>query len=80
MLDVNRTFTPSEAAVASGVPLKTAYAALATLLARHSQVHRSKLVGGMRSTNPMFRSTDDQFRSFLSNRGRFAVAIPPNAS
>jgi DHA2 family multidrug resistance protein len=46
-----------------------AYATLATLLARRSQVHRSELVGGMRSTNPMFRSTDDQFRSFLSNRG-----------
>ena len=46
-----------------------AYATLATLLARRSQVHRSELVGGLRATNPMFRSTDQQYRSFLSSNG-----------
>jgi MFS transporter, DHA2 family, multidrug resistance protein len=46
-----------------------AYATLATLLARRSQVHRSELVDGMRRTNPLFRSTDAQFRSFLASRG-----------
>ena len=46
-----------------------AYATLATLLARRSQVHRSELVGGFRSTNPFFRSTDAQVRNFLRNHG-----------
>lgn len=52
-----------------------AYAMLATILARRSQVHRSELVGGMRGTNPLFRSTDAQFRSVLSNYG---VASTPS--
>ena len=43
-----------------------AYAMLATMLARCSQVHRSELVGGVSGTNPLFRSTDAQFRGVLS--------------
>jgi MFS transporter, DHA2 family, multidrug resistance protein len=46
-----------------------AYATLATLLARRSQVHHSELVGGVRGTNPAFRSTDAQFQSFLRSHG-----------
>jgi MFS transporter, DHA2 family, multidrug resistance protein len=46
-----------------------AYAMLATMLARRSQVHRSELVSGISRTNPLFRSTDAQFRSFLGSHG-----------
>jgi DHA2 family multidrug resistance protein len=51
-----------------------AYATLATLLARREQVHRSELVGRVGGINPVFRSTDEQFQSFLSSRG---VAATP---
>ncbi len=46
-----------------------AYAMLATMLARRSQVHRSELVGTFNRTNPTFRSTDARFRSLLSGYG-----------
>ena len=46
-----------------------AYATLATMLSRRSQVHRSELVGAFSGTNPTFRSTDTQFRSLLSGYG-----------
>ena len=46
-----------------------AYATLATMLSRRSQVHRSELVGAFTGTNPTFRSTDTQFRSLLSGYG-----------
>jgi MFS transporter, DHA2 family, multidrug resistance protein len=46
-----------------------AYATLATMLARREQVHRSELIGSVGGTNPVFRSNDDQFRTFLSSHG-----------
>lgn len=46
-----------------------AYAALATLVARRTQAHRSNLVGSVRRTNPLFRSTDQQFQNFLGAHG-----------
>jgi MFS transporter, DHA2 family, multidrug resistance protein len=46
-----------------------AYAALATMLARRTQEHRSDLVEGVRRTNPLFRATDQQFRNFLASNG-----------
>ncbi len=51
-----------------------AYATLATLLARRSQVHHSELVGAVRGTNPAFRATDAQFQSFLGSHGVAAMA------
>ena len=51
-----------------------AYAMLATMLSRRSQVHRSELVGAVSGMNPLFRSTDAQFRSVLSGYG---VAATP---
>lgn len=50
-----------------------AYATLATLLARRSQVHRSELVGGVSRMNPLFRSTDMQLRNFLGHHGISSV-------
>jgi MFS transporter, DHA2 family, multidrug resistance protein len=50
-----------------------AYATLATLLARRSQVHRSELIGGVAGTNPAFRSADAQFRSYLGSHGVAAM-------
>jgi MFS transporter, DHA2 family, multidrug resistance protein len=46
-----------------------AYAALATILARRTQAHRSDLVDSVRRTNPLFRATDQQFRNFLATNG-----------
>jgi MFS transporter, DHA2 family, multidrug resistance protein len=46
-----------------------AYATLATLLARRSQIHHSDLVGAVRRTNPAFRTADAQFRGFLGSHG-----------
>ncbi|MGA7619227.1 DHA2 family efflux MFS transporter permease subunit [Candidatus Binatus sp.] len=46
-----------------------AYATLATLLARRSQVHRSELISAVGGTNPVFRSADAQYRSLLSGYG-----------
>ena len=51
-----------------------AYATLATILARRSQVHRSELIGGVRPTNPLFRSADSQFRSYLGSHGIASAA------
>jgi MFS transporter, DHA2 family, multidrug resistance protein len=46
-----------------------AYAALATLVARRSQYHRSVLVDTISSTDLAFRLTDRQFSGFLSSHG-----------
>jgi DHA2 family multidrug resistance protein len=46
-----------------------AYAALATLVARRGQFHRSSLVDTISVTNPVFRQTDAQFRSALLGAG-----------
>jgi len=46
-----------------------AYAALATLVARRTQFHRSSLVDSFSATNPVFRQTDAEFRSALMGAG-----------
>ena len=54
-----------------------AYAMLATMLARRTQEHRSDLVGVMRRTNPLFRSTAAQFRGVLMSEPRHHVVTGP---
>jgi MFS transporter, DHA2 family, multidrug resistance protein len=51
-----------------------AYAMLATLLARRTQEHRSDLVDRVRGTNPLFRSTEAQFHTYLGSRGVVAAS------
>jgi DHA2 family multidrug resistance protein len=46
-----------------------AYAALATLLARREQFHRSALVDSIAATNPTFRRADMEFRNALLSAG-----------
>jgi len=46
-----------------------AYAALATLVARREQYHRSDLVDSIVATNPAFRAADAGFRSVLRDAG-----------
>ncbi len=46
-----------------------AYAALATLVARRTQFHRSMLVDSISATNPVFKTTDNGYRGFLSSNG-----------
>src|SRR5208282_4343653 len=46
-----------------------AYAALATLVARRTQVHRSELVDTVTATNPVFQSVERGFRSMLMGHG-----------
>lgn len=46
-----------------------AYAALATLVARRGQFHRSDLVDSISPTNPAFRRADAEFRSALLGAG-----------
>ncbi|MGO9606901.1 MAG: DHA2 family efflux MFS transporter permease subunit [Candidatus Binataceae bacterium] len=46
-----------------------AYAALATLVARRTQVHRSELVDTVTATNPVFQSVERGFRSMLMGQG-----------
>jgi DHA2 family multidrug resistance protein len=46
-----------------------AYAALATLLARREQFHRSALVDSIAATNPTFRRADMEFRNALLGAG-----------
>jgi DHA2 family multidrug resistance protein len=46
-----------------------AYAALATVVARRTQFHRSMLVDSITVTNPVFQTTDNGYRGFLSSNG-----------
>jgi len=46
-----------------------AYAALATVVARREQYHRSDLVDSIVATNPAFRAADAGFRSMLTGAG-----------
>jgi len=46
-----------------------AYAALATLVARREQFHRSDLVDSISATNPAFRRADAEFRNALLGAG-----------
>jgi DHA2 family multidrug resistance protein len=50
-----------------------AYAALATLVARREQFHRSDLVDSISPTNPAFRRADAEFRSALLGAGLFSA-------
>jgi DHA2 family multidrug resistance protein len=50
-----------------------AYAALATLVARREQFHRSDLVDSISATNPAFRQADAEFRNALLGAGLFSA-------
>ncbi len=50
-----------------------AYAALATLVARRTQFHRSDLVDSIAATNPIFRGADSEFRSRLMQAGLYSA-------
>ncbi len=50
-----------------------AYAALATLVARRTQFHRSDLVDSISATNPAFRRADAQFRDALMQSGLYSA-------
>src|SRR5581483_4412295 len=50
-----------------------AYAALATLVARRTQFHRSDLVDSISATNPVFRRADSEFRGRLTQAGLYSA-------
>jgi DHA2 family multidrug resistance protein len=54
-----------------------AYATLATIVARRTQFHRSVLVSGVTALNPVVRSTESGYSSFLAMRG-FSQSTLPN--
>jgi DHA2 family multidrug resistance protein len=63
------TSASSLTTLARRVAGNVAYAALATIVARRTQYHRSVLVDSISATNPTFRSIDNGYQGFLRGNG-----------